>query len=342
LLYATSLPAVGILLVVMNAFTHAFGLVVLWFDIAILDACPAQAAFDFFLLRASDALVPPAAGALRLGFQQALIVLYAIAATFRGPTWNTLDATALRLTMAVRVIHATLDPCVVTATLAIPCLAFTALRFRRGFALRVLPVMAISALFADHGAIPDLIILRLLLPTIVHPQPIRGACRVATRPMIILLVTRAARAHTALGGRTTLAIVGARWGGQRSAIPNLLVLLVPLIVVPLVVRVARGIATRPMIVLLVASCAPFRATLRLTARLPVLRARGGGELFAIPHIIIHDTPRASHPLVVVGARGIATCPMIILLETCAACVVAALRVRTIVAVVHAPGFALGH
>jgi len=275
--------------------------------LALRVAGPAQAASNLLVVLARKALLPLASDTRRLRLQLARFVDFSISTTVLIMTWNTLDLTTRRR-VAITVPLATLDPRFITAIEAHRDLAAKASLFRLGFACRVLPgVVVVARFFTKHVASPDMFILALLLPSIVDPFPILGACLVATRPMLVLHVARAVRGHTALGARTIFAIVGARRGGQNRAIPNLLVLLVPCIVLPLVVGVACRIATRPSVILLETSGAPFNTTLRIAAISPVLCAlgRGVGEFLAIPHLLIDDTPIESHPLVVVGASGVA-------------------------------------
>jgi len=117
-------------------------------------------------------------------------------------------------------------------------------------------------------AIPDWLV--LLHPLIFHPEHVWVTSRVAARPVFILLEASHARLATALRGSAILTVRCAR---QLGAVPDRLVLLHPLVLHPQHVWRTCPVATRPVLVFLVARAVRISATF------------GNGTIFAIIHTL---------------------------------------------------------
>lgn len=100
-----------------------------------------------------------------------------------------------------------------------------------------------------------------------------------------------------------------RLGKMNRAIPDLLVLSLPLLLHPLHVRIASGVAAGPMVVLLEALAAWRPAAPRMCAILTVVRAR---EHMAIPNLFLLFGPASVLPQHVLVTVRIATRPMLVL------------------------------
>lgn len=128
--------------------------------------------------------------------------------------------------------------------------------------------------------------------------------------MLILSEARAPFPFAASGIQAIVSILHTR---QLLAIPHRFFRFLPEagLMIPLFVRGACGIATRPMLVLQEAMTVGILAGFGLHAIHAILRNR---EDVAIPHVLVLLGPSAIFPLQVVSARLVATCPMLILLE----------------------------
>lgn len=168
----------------------------------------------------------------------------------------------------------------------------------------------------------------LLHPLVVHPQHLRIAGRVAHGPMFVLLVATLARSGTAPRILAILPVLCAR---KLAAIPDLVVLLLPLIMHPQHILVAGAVARGPMFILHEAMLARIVATPRIHAIIPCICA---GEL-------------AARPVVRVGTGRPALCPMLVLLVARAGGIAAAAACAAIFVVGGASGgrgedFAIPH
>jgi len=159
------------------------------------------------------------------------------------------------------------------------------------------------------------------------------ASGVATCPNVALLealhrrIRATLRVHAII---TTLLAALTSWFGHRSgldfacqyfAIPDLLFFGNPSPILPTRMLRACGIATRPRVVFPVALHVGVGATLRLhtiVTAFHAIRARGLGlhKSGALPHLLVSDLPLVIFPNRMLGASLVATCPFVVLPETC--------------------------
>jgi len=157
---------------------------------------------------------------------------------------------------------------------------------------------------------------------------------VAISPMLVFLEARLSTRSTTLGMHAIFMRRGALVLGDHITIPNFIFLQLPTVHLPIHFGMARPVTIRPMIVLLETSVVRVTAATCVHAILVVPGTLLVGEDLAIPMVLVCTNPLAVLPVHVVGARFVASRPMLILLETRVVLILAASRVLAILPTVH--------